>query len=34
VAWSDRKVGMGIQFDHVETVAQDAIDRFVEAYLV
>jgi uncharacterized protein (TIGR02266 family) len=32
VAWSDRKVGMGVQFDHVETVAQDAIDRFVEAY--
>ena len=32
VAWSDRKVGMGIQFDHVETGAQDAIDQFIEAY--
>jgi uncharacterized protein (TIGR02266 family) len=35
VAWSDRQVGMGIQFDRVEAGGQDAqgaIDQFVEAY--
>jgi uncharacterized protein (TIGR02266 family) len=32
VAWSDRKVGMGIQFDRVEAGAQDAIDQFVDAH--
>lgn len=34
VAWSDRQVGMGIQFDRVEAGGQDAqiaIDHFVEA---
>ena len=30
VAWSDRKVGMGIQFDRVEPI--EAIDEFVDAY--
>jgi uncharacterized protein (TIGR02266 family) len=38
VAWSDRQVGMGIQFDHVHTGgphqedAQGLIDQFVDAY--
>ena len=31
VAWSNRQVGMGIQFDRVETTAQLAIDAFVDA---
>jgi uncharacterized protein (TIGR02266 family) len=30
VAWGDRKVGMGIQFDRVEPI--EAIDEFVDAY--
>jgi uncharacterized protein (TIGR02266 family) len=30
VAWSDRKVGMGIQFDRVDPI--EAIDEFVDAY--
>jgi hypothetical protein len=35
VAWSDRKVGMGIQFDRVEPIdALEQIDKFVEAYRV
>ncbi len=30
VTWSDRKVGMGIQFDRVEGGAQAAIDVFID----
>jgi uncharacterized protein (TIGR02266 family) len=32
VAWSDRRVGMGIQFDKVEPVNQSLIDQFVDAH--
>jgi uncharacterized protein (TIGR02266 family) len=32
VAWSDRRVGMGLQFEKVETVDQTAIDEFVDAH--
>jgi hypothetical protein len=30
VAWSDRKVGMGVQFDNVSAAHQRAIDTFVD----
>ncbi len=32
VAWSDRRVGMGIQFDVVDAAHQAAIDTFVDAH--
>jgi len=32
VAWSDRRVGMGMQFEKLETVDQAAIDEFVDAH--
>jgi uncharacterized protein (TIGR02266 family) len=32
VAWSDRRVGMGIQFDKVEAANQSVIDNFVDAH--
>jgi uncharacterized protein (TIGR02266 family) len=32
VAWGDRKVGMGIQFDGLDAVDQSAIDAFVEEH--
>ncbi len=32
VAWSDRRVGMGIQFDAVDAAHQAAIDTFVDAH--
>src|ERR1700719_3611345 len=32
VAWSDRRVGMGIQFDTVEPEHQTVIDNFVDAH--
>jgi uncharacterized protein (TIGR02266 family) len=32
VAWSDRRVGMGIQFDKVEPANQSVIDNFVDAH--
>ncbi len=32
VAWSDRRVGMGIQFSSVEPVGQTVIDEFVDAH--
>jgi uncharacterized protein (TIGR02266 family) len=32
VAWSDRRVGMGLQFEKVEQVDQKAIDEFVDAH--
>ena len=30
VAWSDRKVGMGVQFDRISAADQDAVDAFVD----
>jgi uncharacterized protein (TIGR02266 family) len=32
VAWSDRKIGMGVQFDKMSTHDQRTIDGFVEAH--
>src|SRR3954468_22487327 len=32
VAWSDRRVGMGIQFEIVEPASQALIDQFVDAH--
>jgi uncharacterized protein (TIGR02266 family) len=32
VAWSDRRVGMGIQFEKVEPASQTIIDTFVDAH--
>ena len=32
VAWSDHRVGMGVQFDKVEAASQVLIDNFVDAH--
>ena len=32
VAWSDRRVGMGIQFEIVDPANQGVIDQFVDAH--
>ena len=32
VAWSDRRVGMGLQFEKVEHAHQTLIDNFVDAH--
>jgi hypothetical protein len=32
VAWSDRRIGMGLQFEKVEAADQAAIDRFVDQH--
>jgi uncharacterized protein (TIGR02266 family) len=32
IAWSDRRVGMGIQFDAVDPANQTIIDQFVDAH--
>jgi uncharacterized protein (TIGR02266 family) len=32
VAWSDRRVGMGVQFEHLDAPAQDLIVNFVDAH--
>ena len=32
VAWSDRRVGMGLQFEKVESADQKAIDEFVDQH--
>jgi hypothetical protein len=32
VAWSDRKVGMGVQFDRISTEDQDEVDKFVDGH--
>jgi uncharacterized protein (TIGR02266 family) len=32
VAWSDRRIGMGLQFEKVEAPAQTAIDEFVDQH--
>jgi hypothetical protein len=31
VAWSDHRVGMGVQFEHVDATCQLLIDHFVDA---
>jgi hypothetical protein len=31
-AWSDRRIGMGLQFEKVDPVDQRAIDEFVDAH--
>ena len=32
VAWSDRRCGMGLQFEEVETLDQSAVDEFVDQH--
>lgn len=32
VTWSDRRIGMGLQFEHLETLDQEAIDEFVDGH--
>src|SRR5947199_304842 len=32
IAWSDRRVGMGIQFEKVDPANQQIIDNFVDAH--
>ena len=32
VAWSDRKVGMGVQFDRISVEDQDEVDKFVDGH--
>ena len=32
VAWSDRRIGMGLQFEKMEPAAQSAIDEFVDQH--
>jgi len=32
VAWSDRRVGMGVQFEKIEASSQALIDNFVDAH--
>lgn len=32
VAWSDRRVGMGLQFTSIEPAAQAAIDEYIQAH--
>ncbi len=32
VAWSDRKAGMGIQFERVDSAGQTAIEQFVDEH--
>ena len=32
VAWSDRRVGMGLQFEKVDPADQQAIDEFVDQH--
>ena len=34
VAWSDRRVGMGVQFEQVDAAGQLLIDHFVDAHVV
>lgn len=32
VAWTDRRIGMGLQFEHVEPADQAAIDEFIDQH--
>jgi hypothetical protein len=32
VAWSDRRIGMGLQFEKVDSTSQTAIDEFVDQH--
>ena len=31
VAWSDRRVGMGMQFERIDSADQGAVEEFVDA---
>jgi hypothetical protein len=31
VAWSDRRVGMGMQFERIDATDQSAVEEFVDA---
>ena len=33
VSWSDRRTGMGVQFEQVSSIDQRAIDAFVDAHV-
>jgi len=32
VSWSDRRIGMGLQFEKIETLDQEAVDEFVDGH--
>ena len=32
IAWSDRRVGMGVQFEQLDPATQTSIDNFVDAH--
>jgi hypothetical protein len=32
IAWSDRRVGMGLQFEKVASADQQAVDEFVDQH--
>ena len=32
VAWSDRRVGMGLQFERVDSTDQGAVDEFIDQH--
>jgi uncharacterized protein (TIGR02266 family) len=32
VVWTDRRVGMGVQFEHVDAAGQATIDNFTETH--
>ena len=34
VAWSDNRLGMGIQFEHVDATSQSLVDEFVDTHVV
>jgi hypothetical protein len=34
VIWSDRRVGMGIQFESVDPASQLIVDNFVDAHVL
>jgi uncharacterized protein (TIGR02266 family) len=34
VAWSDRRVGMGMQFERIDAADQSAVEEFVDAQAV
>jgi hypothetical protein len=32
IAWSDRRVGMGMQFEQLDPASQSGIDNFVDSH--
>jgi len=34
VAWSDRRVGMGMQFERIDAADQTAVEEFVDAQYI